>query len=40
MKFEWIAPTDYKGKIKFYATVAKNAAIFWVGKVTKEVQVE
>uniref|UniRef100_A0A1A9VZM2 Reelin domain-containing protein n=1 Tax=Glossina brevipalpis TaxID=37001 RepID=A0A1A9VZM2_9MUSC len=40
VEFQWIAPADYKGKVKFVGTVAKDGAVFWVRKVLKEVDVE
>lgn len=40
MEFQWLAPNNYKGKVTFYATVAKDGHTFWVRKVVKEVDVQ
>ncbi|XP_065356959.1 defense protein l(2)34Fc-like [Calliphora vicina] len=40
VEFEWLAPADYKGNVKFVATVVKNYKTFWERKVTKDVTVE
>lgn len=31
----WTPPADAKGEIKFFATVALNGGVFWVGKLTE-----
>ncbi|KAH8273975.1 hypothetical protein KR044_006819 [Drosophila immigrans] len=38
--FEWIAPAGYKGNVKFMATVVKTGFVYWVGRVTKDINVE
>ncbi|XP_037825449.1 defense protein l(2)34Fc-like, partial [Lucilia sericata] len=40
VQFEWLSPIDYKGTVKFVATVFKDRHTFWVRKVTKKVTVE
>ncbi|KAM7354459.1 defense protein l(2)34Fc-like [Cochliomyia hominivorax] len=40
VEFEWLAPADYKGTVKFVATVVKDYRTFWERKVTKDVNVE
>ncbi|EDW27397.1 GL21051 [Drosophila persimilis] len=40
VKFEWIPPAGYKGNVKFMATVVQTSFVYWVGRVTKDVDVE
>ncbi|KAM7352065.1 defense protein l(2)34Fc-like [Cochliomyia hominivorax] len=40
VEFQWIAPADYKGSVKFVATVAKDGGTYWIRKVIKEVNVQ
>lgn len=40
VEFEWLAPVDYKGNVKFIATVVKSYAAFYERRVTKNVIVE
>ncbi|KAH8255829.1 hypothetical protein KR038_011453 [Drosophila bunnanda] len=38
--FEWVAPAGYKGNVKFMATVVQSSFVYWVGRVTKDINVE
>ncbi|EDW51742.1 GM14866 [Drosophila sechellia] len=38
--FEWIPPAGYKGNVKFMATVVQTGFVYWVGRVTKDIDVE
>lgn len=38
--FEWIAPAGYKGNVKIMATVVQSSFVYWVGRVTKDIDVE
>ncbi|XP_017067938.1 defense protein l(2)34Fc [Drosophila eugracilis] len=38
--FDWIPPAGYKGNVKFMATVVQTGFVYWVGRVTKDVDVE
>ncbi|XP_017044043.1 defense protein l(2)34Fc [Drosophila ficusphila] len=40
LQFEWIPPAGYKGNVKFMATVVQTGFVYWVGRVTKDVNVE
>ncbi|XP_037826757.1 defense protein l(2)34Fc-like [Lucilia sericata] len=40
VEFQWIAPADYSGAVKFVGTVAKNGGTYWIRKVIKEVTVQ
>ncbi|XP_071941256.1 uncharacterized protein [Antedon mediterranea] len=32
IEVDWVAPQEFIGKIKFYATIVKNISIYWVGQ--------
>ncbi|KAH8410251.1 hypothetical protein KR009_010078 [Drosophila setifemur] len=38
--FEWIPPAGYVGNVKFMATVVQTGFVYWVGRVTKDINVE
>ncbi|XP_022223337.1 defense protein l(2)34Fc [Drosophila obscura] len=38
--FDWIPPAGYKGNVKFMATVVQTSFVYWVGRVTKDIDVE
>jgi len=38
--FDWIPPAGYKGNVKFMATVVQTGFVYWVGRVTKDIDVE
>lgn len=38
VKFTWVAPPEISGDVEFYATVALNGGIFWVGKIREQVK--
>ncbi|XP_030377051.1 defense protein l(2)34Fc [Scaptodrosophila lebanonensis] len=40
VSFEWQPPAGYKGNVKFMATVVQTGFVYWVGRVTKDVDVE
>ncbi|EDW03631.1 GH10402 [Drosophila grimshawi] len=38
--FAWTPPAGYKGNVKFMATVVQTGFVYWVGRVTKDIDVE
>ncbi|ALC39942.1 l-2-34Fc [Drosophila busckii] len=40
ISFEWTAPANYKGNVKFMSTVVQTGFVYWVGRVTKDIDVE
>ncbi|XP_020810699.1 defense protein l(2)34Fc [Drosophila serrata] len=38
--FEWVPPAGYKGNVKFMASVVQSSFVYWVGRVTKDINVE
>ncbi|EDW77388.1 defense protein l(2)34Fc [Drosophila tropicalis] len=40
LEFKWTAPEGYKGNVKFMATVVETGFVYWVGRVTKDIDVE
>ncbi|KAH8308285.1 defense protein l(2)34Fc [Drosophila kikkawai] len=40
LTFEWLPPAGYKGNVKFMATVVQSSFVYWVGRVTKDIDVE
>ncbi|KAH8376933.1 hypothetical protein KR093_002289 [Drosophila rubida] len=40
LTFDWIPPAGYTGNVKFMATVVQTGFVYWVGRVTKDINVE
>ncbi|KAB0804288.1 hypothetical protein PPYR_01258 [Photinus pyralis] len=39
VEFDWTAPSNYKGKLTLFASVAKDGAVFWAKQEANSIQV-